>query len=200
MKQLKRAFVDIPVGNFKPSRLHEHVYLKMNCAPQVHYVQSEGKDLCVSKSLASAFHALGWNEEASQIDAYGENVLKGAVVDALQRVVKYARTLLPNWIVMKRLPIQFDWQKDLKDNEILVDVMLASDDSCSHAVTIHGNFIHDANDTISICLREEGLNYCTSSTETVNSSFVAFKLGYLFVYEGKRPKRLARMRLPTAKT
>jgi hypothetical protein len=197
LKQLKRAFVDIPVGDFKPSRLHDHIGLKVIGAPQMHFVQSEGKDLCVSKSLASAFHALGWIEEASKIDAYGEDILKGGAVDALRRVVKHARTLFPNWIVMKILPSQFNWQKDLKDNEILVGVMLASDDSCSHAVTIHGNFIYDANETVAIRLCEEGLNYCTS-TETVNSSFVTFKLGFQFVYEGKRPKRLARMTLPPA--
>ena len=44
----------IPVGDYKPSRLAEHPNLKIIGGPTVNLVQSEGKDLCVSKSLASA--------------------------------------------------------------------------------------------------------------------------------------------------
>ena len=195
LKQSKRGWVDIPVGDFKQSRLNQHPELKVIGAPAIQFVQSEGKDLCVSKSLASAFFALGWHDDASKIDAFGEEILKGAVVDALRRVVKHARTLLPTWIVIKKLPSSFDWKVDLKEDEVVLGVLQASDDSCSHAVTIHGDFIYDANETIALRLCDEALDYCTSS-ETVQSKFVAFKLGFRFFYEGKRPLRRSKMRLP----
>ncbi|KAI2497518.1 hypothetical protein MHU86_16972 [Fragilaria crotonensis] len=105
LKQSKRGWVDIPVGDFKQSRLNQHPELKVIGAPAIQFVQSEGKDLCVSKSLASAFFALGWHDDASKIDAFGEEILKGAVVDALRRVVKHARTLLPTWIVIKNFQV-----------------------------------------------------------------------------------------------
>lgn len=138
---------------------------------------------------------MGWHDDASKIDAFGEEILKGAVVDALRRVVKHARTLLPTWIVIKKLPSSFDWKVDLKEDEVVLGVLQASDDSCSHAVTIHGDFIYDANETIALRLCDEALDYCTSS-ETVQSKFVAFKLGFRFFYEGKRPLRRSKMRLP----
>ena len=107
LKQSKRGWVDISVGDFKQSRLNEHPGLKLIGAPAIQFVQSEGKDLCVSKSLASEFFALGWHEDASKIDAFGEEILKGAVVDALRRVVKHARSLLPTLIVIQKLPNAF---------------------------------------------------------------------------------------------
>ena len=75
-------------------------------------------------------------------------------------------------------------------------VLCASDDSCLHAVTIHGNFIFDANGKVALRLRDEALDYCTS-TETVQSKYVAIKLGYRFFLKGERPLRRSKMRLPS---
>ena len=74
--------------------------------------------------------------------------------------------------------------------------MCASDGSCSHAVTFHGIIIFDANEKVVLHLCDEALDYC-SSTEMVQSKFVAFKLGYRFFYEGKRPLQCSKMRLPS---
>ena len=196
LRKSKRGWVDIPVGDFKPSRLNDHLDLKVIGAPEIQFVQLEGKDLCVTKSLASAFFALGWHDAASKIDAFGEDILRGAAVDALRRVIKHAKNVFPPWIIIRQLPTNFNWKDDLKDNEVVVGVLRASDDSCSHAVTIHGNFIFDANEKVALRLCDEALDYCTS-TETVQSKFVAFKLGYRFFYEGKRPLRRSKMRLPS---
>lgn len=43
-------------------------------------------------------------------DNCGEDIMKGAVVDALENVVKLAGTVLPSWIVLQCLPHQFDWK------------------------------------------------------------------------------------------
>ena len=54
VKELKMSpggWVDVPVGDYKPSHLHEHPNLKVIGAPRVNFNQSNGKDLCVSKSF-----------------------------------------------------------------------------------------------------------------------------------------------------
>ena len=47
----------------------------------------------------------------------------------------------------------------------MVGVLIASDGSCSHAVTIHGNFVFDANETVVLPLFKEALDYCTSTAK-----------------------------------
>ena len=50
----KRGFVDIPVGDNKPSFLHNFPHLKVPGSPPVKYCQSDGKNLCGLKLLVSA--------------------------------------------------------------------------------------------------------------------------------------------------
>ena len=89
----------------------------------------------MSRSLASALYPLGFKKEAEEIDLFGEEILKGAVVDVLDRVMQYAKTILPKWVVIERIPKCFNWQKDLLDNHhLLVGVMFASEGNRSHAV------------------------------------------------------------------
>ncbi len=95
LKSSVRGFVDVPVGDFKPSHLHLHPHLEVPGAPPVQYTQKDGKDLCVSRSLASALYPLGFKKEAEEIDLFGEEILKGAVVDVLDCVMQHARTILP---------------------------------------------------------------------------------------------------------
>ena len=189
-----RGYVDVPVGDYKPSHLHEHPNLHCLGAPAVHFNQTDGKDLCVSKALASALYSIGFHEEASAIDSFGEEIMKGAVVDALENVKRHARAILPTWIVIRRLPRGFDWRMDLDPRHLLLGVLSASDGSCCHAVCIHGGFVYDANEIVALPLCTEALNYCTS-TALVKSSFVDFRRGYIFQYEGERKAKLAKMTL-----
>jgi hypothetical protein len=64
MKQVKRHFVDIPVGDYMaPSHVAEHPSLHVYGAAKVHSPQTHYHNLCTSKSLlASAFHALNFKE------------------------------------------------------------------------------------------------------------------------------------------
>lgn len=189
-----RGYVDVPVGDYKPSHLHEHPDLQCLSAPKVHFNQTDGKDLCVSKSLSSALYAIGFHEEASKIDRFGEEILKGAVVDALENVVKHAQKVLPSWIVIRRLPQRYDWKQGLDARHLLLGVLSASDGSCCHAVCIHGGYVYDANEIFALPLCDEALNYCTS-TALVKSEFVGFRRGYIFRYEGQRKQKLAKMTL-----
>jgi hypothetical protein len=194
LMKLSRGFVDIPVGDYKPSRLTEHPSLKIIGGPTVKFVQSEGKDLCVSKSLASAFYALGWREQSFKIDEYGEEVLKGLVLQALDCIAIYTKTLFPRWLTITLIPRKFDWRTDLLPTDVMMGVIVASDGSCSHAITVHGGFIFDANEQLALPLCPEALDYCTSTPE-IQSTFVGFKRAWLYRYHGKQPNRIARMTL-----
>ena len=95
VKELKlsgdlHGFVDVPVGDFKPSHLNKHPNLKRVGAPRVHFNQTDGRDFCVSKLLASALFAIGFKKEAAALDSFGEEILTRAVVDALENVVTHA--------------------------------------------------------------------------------------------------------------
>ena len=148
----------------------------------------------MSKSLASALFSIGFQEEAFAIDTFGEEILKGAVVDALENVVKHARIVLPSWIVIRRLPRRFDWKAGLDACHLLLGVLTASDGCCCHSVCVHGGYVYDANEAFALPLCDEALNYCTS-TPLVQSTFVEFRRGYIFRYEGKRKQKLAKMTL-----
>jgi hypothetical protein len=150
----------------------------------------------VSKSLASALFAIGFHKEASFIDNFGEEILRGAVVDALENVVKHARSILPSWIVIRRFPLQYDWKDGLDARHLLLGVLAASDGCCCHAVCIHWGSVYDANKVHALPLCDEALNYCTS-TPLVKSEFVNFRRGYMFRYEGQRKQKLAKMTLKT---
>ncbi len=118
VKELKMSpggWVDIPVGDYKPSHFHKHPNLKVIGAPKVHFNQSDGKDLCVSKSLASALYSIGFTKEAVEVDSFGEEIMKGAVVNALKKVVLHASTVLPSWIVIRSIKKRFDWRKELDE-------------------------------------------------------------------------------------
>ena len=90
------GFVDIPVGDFKLSNLHEHPNLVVANAPMVHFRQSDGEDLCVSKSLASVLHALQFESAASLVNEFGEQM--GGAVNVIKKIGNYAKQLLPGWI------------------------------------------------------------------------------------------------------
>ena len=196
LKSLKCGYVDVPVGNSKISRLSMNPELVCLHPPRVFYTQSPGRDLCVSKALASVLHQLGFVSEAEKINLYGEQCLVGGTVDALKKVFAYAVTTLPTFIQGRELPRHFDWKTMVCDDltTILLGAIFASDGSISHAIAIHGGFIYDANETVAIPLTQEALDYC-SSTETVKSTFVGFWRGYTFAYNGKKPSRIAKMTL-----
>jgi hypothetical protein len=154
LMRMKKGFVDIPVGDFKVSHLSEHPSLHVHGAPRVRFPPTDGQDLCVSKSLASALFSLGFQGEAFRIEAYGITKLQGGAVDAFGKVIRFAETVLPTWIVTKcvKRPGTFNWKTDLDERTLLLGVINASDGNCSHAVTVHGGFVYDANELVAIPL------------------------------------------------
>jgi hypothetical protein len=77
-------------------------------------------------------------KQATAIDSFSEEIMKGAVVNALEMVKEHARNVLPSWIVIRRLPRKYDWKVSLDHQHLLLGVLSASDGSCCHAVCIHG--------------------------------------------------------------
>ena len=196
LRRTRKGFVDIPVGDSKPSFLHQCPNLNVAGAPTIKYVQGSNEDLCISYSLASAFHNLGFVEEAHQIAEFGRDNCLGGTVDGLHKVTQFAKKVLPNWIEMHRKKLDFDYKTQLDKKDVFVGVLKASDGNCSHAITVHEGWIYDANENVTIPLCSEGLDYCTS-TEAQQSLFVEFKHGYIFRYMGNNKIYLKKMRLPT---
>jgi hypothetical protein len=197
LRDLASKFVDIPVGDYKVSNLHHHLHLRKNGAPLIRFVQEKDQDLCVSNSLASVVDNLGFHEAATLIVAFGKRVLAGGSVDAIDKVVHFAtsvdKVVLPRWIQAKKKPPSFDWKELLQDTStIFVGVLFASDGNCSHAVTIHGGFIYDANETIALPLCQDALDYCTT-TPTQKSTFLRFRRGWFLRYTGNNKSRVWQM-------
>ena len=150
-------FVDIPVGDFKISHLHHYPELRKVGAPTVRFVQDSNQDLCISNSLASVFYNLGFHNEATDIAKYGRSKIAGGAVNALEKVSKFASSILPKWIQPKEKPLRFDWHDLVEDKRtVFVGVLFSSDGNSSHAVTIHGGFIYDANEMVALPLCQEG--------------------------------------------
>ncbi len=85
---------------------------------------------------------LEFQEEAFFIEAYGITDLQGGAVDAFGKVLCFAQTVLPTWIIIKcvKRPGTLNWKTDLDERTLLLGVLNASDGNCSHAVTVHGWF------------------------------------------------------------
>jgi hypothetical protein len=88
--------------------------------------------------LASALYSLGFQEEAFRIEEYRITDLQGGAVDAFGKVTCFAKAMLPTWIITKcvKWPRTFNWKIDLDKRSLLLGVLNASDENCSHAVTL----------------------------------------------------------------
>ena len=128
-------------------------------------------------------------KKASRIDAFGISYLQGGAVEAFGKVTRFAKTVLPTWVIWKcvKQPAEFDWQMDLSKRTILLGVLNASDGNCSHAVTVHGGFIYNANELVAIPLCQQA--------PTEKSMFVNFCRISLFYYEGRHQEKVKRMSL-----
>ena len=143
-----------------------------------------------------ALYLLGFQGEALRIDANGITDLVGGAVDAFGKVIRFAKTVLPIWIVTKcvKRPGTFNWKTDLNERTLLLGVLNVSDKNCSRAVTVHGGFVYNANILTAIPLCQEALDYC-ASTQTEKSSFVNFRRIALLDYKGQRQEKIRKMSL-----
>ena len=189
-----RGFCVVPVGDYHPSTLRQdHPELCLKEAPKVYYQQVEGVDMCAFKSLASVIHILGWPDYAKDIDQHGADFGKGST-EGFDFLKKVAVSILPSWLQVRKLK-KGSSKLDLTPDMIAVVVLQASDGSCTHSVTAHGDYIYDANEEIAIPLCKKGLDYCCSNVET-SAQFIAFSRGWIFQYTGHKEQKRKKMSQP----
>ena len=86
-----KAFMEVPVGDYKKSHLVNHSNLIVPGAPKIKFQQEEGMDVCVPNALASVLFVLGFHEQATQIYEFGlANMINGPVAGALDKVGQLA--------------------------------------------------------------------------------------------------------------
>jgi len=193
----RRAFIDVPVGDNKPSHLNEWPTLIVDGLPENKFRQPEGMNLCLPNALASVLHVLGFDKSAEEINKYGEEHLGMGATDTFTLVYNKARSCLPSWVQMENVknPEGFGWETNLKDRTIMLAVLTTSDGHRSHGVAIHGGLIYDANEANAILLCKDGLDYC-SSTPTKRCEFVKFHKVMLLSYDGDKKSRIQKFTRP----
>jgi len=185
VKLCRNKMCNVPVGDSRESTLHLHPKLVVEGAPIIHYRQSANELLCVHKSLASVLHNLGWIREAAYLATEGRKISGRGCGIELAHCRDVTQEQLPKWVKAKRQASYFNWETDLQGYDFFVGVLLATDGSNSHAVSIHGGYIYDANEERGIPLCKEGLDYCTCTSTDTTSEFESFTAGWIFCYEGK---------------
>ena len=195
-KCLPNKMCNIPIGDSHPSCLHLYPHLQVANAPKLVYQQLPGEQMCVYKSLASVVHNLGWEQGAQFIIENGlhpdQEPVKKITESELCYCQRLAQMVLPRWVKVKRMDKKFDWENDLEPQHMFLGQLAATDGSNSHAVTIHGGFVYDANEAQGLPLSKESLDYCTCE-KPGDSLFDNFWDGYIFMYEGKKKDKCAIM-------
>jgi hypothetical protein len=113
--------------------------------------------------------------------AYGRQALARGFMNALKKVMMtFASEVQPKWIQPAWKPQIFNFKEELKETDIFVGVLLASDGNSNYAVIIHGGFIYNANEWVAIPLCQEALDYI-ACVPTEKSLFVEFQRGIMWL-------------------
>jgi hypothetical protein len=188
-----KKFVGIPVGTCRSSVIALWPELRSEKAPPVKFKQ--GKiDSCVFSSLASAFIQTNIPDlvRVANFLIYKLNRYVGGTqfLDTAKDIV----TENVKWLQPKRLPQDFNWEEDLKENMFVVGVIRDSTNSCQHAVTIFRNWIYDSNEPFALPLSKESLDCCTWDIKEgmihEPSLFVNFSDGWIFTENESKKKKL----------
>jgi len=91
LRDSRWGFVDVPVGDSKPSHLQEWPNLLADGLPVNYYRQPEGMNLCLPNALASVLYVLSFQMLAAEISSYGEKHLGAGATDTLNLVFDKAK-------------------------------------------------------------------------------------------------------------
>jgi len=180
------GYVEVPVGDNKPSYLYLFPHLQKENAPTLKYTQDDDTDQCLSKSFASVLYNIGFTRSAEEINNYGMEDLHLDPVFIIERLIKKARQVITRRIQCRKINSKFCCLTQLKPGEILVGIIRDHDGNCSHGISIHNNWIYDANENVALPLCRESLDYCTMKADGTPGKFYFFKKGYVFYYAGKK--------------
>ena len=193
LKMNRSREVQIPAGDYHQSTLQEYPHLCVPGAPELKYHQEIHGDRCVLKSCCSALSYVGWSEESELIveHAMKKPPRNGQELEDLQEILKIC---LPKWVLLQRIKKNntFDYTCHIPNYSIFVGILMSSDDSCNHAISIHDKWIFDANEKRAIPLCKPGLDYCTCDGKSI-STFVKFTKGLLLYYKGTKKEKQMKM-------
>jgi hypothetical protein len=178
-----RKFVPIPVGNCRSSVIAMLPHLRCENAPPVKFQQGQ-TDTCVACSLASAFYH---TSIPTLVRAASILKTQSLGVSGMSIGLKSAKCIVDEqvgWLQPKRLPRNFNWEKDITQYMFVVGRIEDSNGCCQHAVTIFRNWIYDSNEPFALPLSKQSLDCCTWDIQDgavdVASSFVCFRDGWIF--------------------
>jgi hypothetical protein len=178
-----RKFVPIPVGSCRSSVISTYPHFRCDNAPPVHHRQGD-HDTCTYSSLASAFHHTGIPELVKVAILLQNKSNRHCGGTKSLHIAKEIVTNNVKWLQPKRLPKNFDWEKDINDNMFVVGVIQDSTNCCEHAVTIFRNWIYNSNEPYALPLSKESLDSCTWEIRDgvihEASLFVRFCDGWIF--------------------
>jgi hypothetical protein len=172
-----RKFIPMPVGDI----IEVIPTMDISRNPIVQFQQKD-LDTCAFSSLASALFYLGYVEQAVLLHAYGEEwTLRNEELTerTLEAIVKFIPTTKKFKYFRKhykphRLNQNYDIFEKVPANEIRLIVIIMSDNTESHAVTVVNDYIFDANCTNALPLTLEGFDCCCG----VDATFVGVSKGY----------------------
>ena len=179
----KQKFVPIPVGSCRSSVIQLFPYLRCEKAPRINYMQGE-IDSCVFSSLASAFHQTSIPDLVRAASILQQKTKKHSGGTKCLAMAKDIVVQNVKWLQPKRLPKNFNWEKDVNDYMFVVGVILDSTNCQQHAITIFQKWIYDSNEPFALPLCKGSLDCCSWDIRNGNvhgaSSFVKFSDGWIF--------------------
>ena len=151
--------------------------------PMVRYPQGQ-LDTCAFSSFASALFHIGFTEQANIIHNYGVEWTTfhyDTTYKTLERLVNFIRkeTKFQNFRRLyepRKIKQGYDIFQETPRNEIRLIVLIMSDNTETHAVSVVSNFVFDSNCRNALPLTKEGLDCCCG----VDASFIGVSKGYNF--------------------
>jgi hypothetical protein len=144
--------------------------------------QQKDLDTCAFSSLSSALFYMGFTEEALQLHSFGQDWTinnEKYVEKTLESIVQFIpKSSTFNYFRSRYTPHKiknkYNIFEKVRENEIRLIVLIMSDNTENHAVTVVNNFIFDANCTNALPLSLEGLDCCCG----VDANYVGVSRGY----------------------
>jgi hypothetical protein len=169
------GFINVPPGDSKPKCTNA---ISCNRFP-IHFHQ-QGKQTCVCSSFASALWAVGLQSMAHKVAELASTMSETHSV--LHQVGGFmSKTWLQPVKISpkKKRPWPYPLLTADLQNAIALVVLVASDGSRSHAITVHDGLIFDSNEDFALTLCQENLD-ALCSTPLRQSTFKAVATGYIF--------------------
>ena len=186
-----RRFVPVPAGADRENPDPPVDACLLTRLPEIEYQQSLGERTCLISSISSAFHWLGFPDEAARIFKHSYNHHEDP--HQIKKVHEFIRKEFPG-LNSQKLKGGFDVLdlNNLTPYPRMV-TLVAKDGGCEHAVTIVGGLIFDSTFEHAIPLSRTCLDWCCIN------GFHGIRNGYEF-FEPKNQKKRKKFNLTLQET